>query len=91
MICASHVGLIVEAVAMAGREAPGKAFRLYTESSAALLPQSTPPEILRTNLATVVLQMKVCPCFGTFNTTLHASQKLGRCFVPACQGIDCLR
>ncbi|KAK9787003.1 hypothetical protein WJX73_003483 [Symbiochloris irregularis] len=42
----------------AGREAPGKAFRLYTESSAEALAQTTPPEILRTNLATVVLQMK---------------------------------
>lgn len=42
----------------AGREAPGKAYRLYTEASFSELPPATPPEILRTNLASVVLQLK---------------------------------
>ncbi|PRW45383.1 ATP-dependent RNA helicase dhx8 isoform A [Chlorella sorokiniana] len=42
----------------AGREAPGKAFRLYTEASFQQLPASTLPEIQRTNLASVVLQLK---------------------------------
>lgn len=41
-----------------GREAPGKAFRLYTEDSFAALPATTPPEITRVNLGSVVLQLK---------------------------------
>jgi ATP-dependent RNA helicase DHX8/PRP22 len=42
----------------AGREAPGKAFRLYTEAAFAALPPTTPPEITRVNLGSVVLQLK---------------------------------
>ncbi|KAL6782327.1 hypothetical protein ACKKBG_A06370 [Auxenochlorella protothecoides x Auxenochlorella symbiontica] len=42
----------------AGREGPGKAFRLYTEAAFAKLAPSTAPEILRTNLSSVVLQLK---------------------------------
>lgn len=42
----------------AGREAPGKAFRLYTEASFRQLPPATLPEIQRTNLASTVLQLK---------------------------------
>jgi ATP-dependent RNA helicase DHX8/PRP22 len=42
----------------AGREAPGKAFRLYTEDAFAALPPTTPPEITRVNLGSVVLQLK---------------------------------
>lgn len=42
----------------AGREAPGKAFRLYTEASFRQLPPTTLPEIQRTNLASTVLQLK---------------------------------
>ncbi|WIA22550.1 hypothetical protein OEZ85_000984 [Tetradesmus obliquus] len=42
----------------AGREAPGKAFRLYTEDAFAALPATTPPEITRVNLGSVVLQLK---------------------------------
>eukprot|EP00762_Andalucia_godoyi_P000135 ANDGO_02245.mRNA.1 putative pre-mRNA-splicing factor ATP-dependent RNA helicase DEAH3 len=43
----------------AGRTRPGKCYRMYTEASYAsdLMPQSF-PEILRTNLAMVVLQLK---------------------------------
>jgi ATP-dependent RNA helicase DHX8/PRP22 len=41
----------------AGREASGKAFRLYTEASFEALPKSTLPEIQRTNLGSVVLQV----------------------------------
>jgi HrpA-like RNA helicase len=43
----------------AGRTQPGKAFRLYTENAykKELLPQ-TYPEILRSNLGSVVLQLK---------------------------------
>ena len=42
----------------AGRTKPGKCFRLYTESSYKLLPDTTIPEIQRSNLAPVVLQLK---------------------------------
>lgn len=42
----------------AGREAPGKCFRLYPEAAFAALPATTIPEIQRSNLATVVLQLK---------------------------------
>ena len=42
----------------AGRTQPGKCFRLYTERGFEALQPSTYPEILRSNLATVVLTMK---------------------------------
>lgn len=43
----------------AGRTRPGKCFRLYTESSfKADLQEQTYPEILRSNLGNVVLQLK---------------------------------
>jgi hypothetical protein len=61
----------------AGRTRPGKCFRLYTESSfKADLQEQTYPEILRSNLGNVVLQLKklgiddlvrlqaVIACFG---------------------------
>lgn len=41
----------------AGREAPGKCFRLYTEAAFEQLRDATPPEILRCNLAAVALQL----------------------------------
>ena len=42
----------------AGREAPGKCFRLYTEAAFSQLAPVTEPEIQRANLASVVLQLK---------------------------------
>uniref|UniRef100_A0A7I4EI91 RNA helicase n=1 Tax=Physcomitrium patens TaxID=3218 RepID=A0A7I4EI91_PHYPA len=42
----------------AGRERPGKCFRLYTEDLYRKLEDSTVPEIKRCNLANVVLQLK---------------------------------
>lgn len=42
----------------AGREAPGKAYRLFTEASFQSLAATTLPEIQRSNLSSVVLQMK---------------------------------
>jgi ATP-dependent RNA helicase DHX8/PRP22 len=42
----------------AGREAPGAALRLYTREAFAALPATTAPEIQRSNLASVVLQLK---------------------------------
>eukprot|EP01124_Arcella_intermedia_P022454 TRINITY_DN3343_c0_g1_i1.p1 TRINITY_DN3343_c0_g1~~TRINITY_DN3343_c0_g1_i1.p1 ORF type:complete len:752 (+),score=116.29 TRINITY_DN3343_c0_g1_i1:332-2257(+) len=42
----------------AGRTQPGKAFRLYTEKAFSELQPQTYPEILRSNLGSVVLQLK---------------------------------
>ncbi|MCE2881781.1 MAG: ATP-dependent RNA helicase HrpA [Planctomycetaceae bacterium] len=42
----------------AGRLGPGVAIRLYSEENHAARPAFTPPEILRTNLASVILQME---------------------------------
>ncbi|MCB1754025.1 MAG: ATP-dependent RNA helicase HrpA [Gammaproteobacteria bacterium] len=42
-----------------GREAPGICLRLYSEEDFASRPEFTEPEILRTNLASVILQMEV--------------------------------
>ena len=42
----------------AGREGPGKAYRLYTEAAFKALPALTPPEIQRSNLTSTVLQLK---------------------------------
>lgn len=42
----------------AGRTKPGKCFRLYTEASYEKLPDVNVPEIQRTNLAPILLQMK---------------------------------
>ncbi|KAI9159423.1 Salivary acidic proline-rich phosphoprotein 1/2 [Blastocladiella emersonii ATCC 22665] len=42
----------------AGREAPGRVYRLYTEDAFAGLDPNTPAEIKRANLANVVLQLK---------------------------------
>lgn len=43
----------------AGRTKPGKCFRLYTEESYEELPDTLPPEIQRSNLAPLILQMKL--------------------------------
>jgi ATP-dependent RNA helicase DDX35 len=42
----------------AGRTKPGKCFRLYTEHAFTQLEESTPPEIQRSNLAPMILQLK---------------------------------
>lgn len=42
----------------AGRTKPGKCFRLYTEDAHQALPDANIPEIQRSNLASVVLQLK---------------------------------
>lgn len=41
-----------------GRTKPGKCFRLYTEEAFQLLPEANVPEIQRSNLAPVLLQLK---------------------------------
>jgi len=48
-----------------GRTSPGVAIRLYNEDDFASRPQFTDPEILRTNLASVILQMKSLGLAGT--------------------------
>jgi HrpA-like RNA helicase len=42
----------------AGREAPGKCFRLYSEETFSQLEDQTIPEILRCNLSGVILNLK---------------------------------
>lgn len=42
----------------AGRVRPGKCYRLYPSDLYSTLPATTMPEIQRTNLSTVVLQLK---------------------------------
>ena len=42
----------------AGREAPGKCYRLYTEPEFKSLKDTTAPEILRTNIANAILNLK---------------------------------
>ena len=42
----------------AGRTQPGKCFRLYTQAAYSALSSNTPPEIQRSNLAPLVLQLK---------------------------------
>ena len=42
----------------AGRDSPGKCYRLYTEEAFESLPVSTVPEIQRINIAQVLLQLK---------------------------------
>ncbi|KAJ5691450.1 hypothetical protein N7488_012185 [Penicillium malachiteum] len=42
----------------AGRTRPGKCFRLYTEQTYEQLPDATIPEIQRSNLAPIVMQLK---------------------------------
>ncbi|ERF74662.1 ATP-dependent RNA helicase DHX35 [Endocarpon pusillum Z07020] len=42
----------------AGRTKPGKCYRLYTEAAFSRLPESTVPEIQRSDLAPIVLQLK---------------------------------
>ena len=42
----------------AGRTKPGKCYRLYTQSAYESLPDATVPEIQRSNLAPIILQLK---------------------------------
>jgi ATP-dependent RNA helicase DDX35 len=42
----------------AGRTRPGKCYRLYTEQAYSLMDESTSPEVQRSNLAPMILQLK---------------------------------
>ncbi|KAL4868155.1 hypothetical protein BDV12DRAFT_106713 [Aspergillus spectabilis] len=48
----------VQRAGRAGRTKPGKCFRLYTQPAYKQLPEATIPEIQRSNLAPVVMQLK---------------------------------
>ena len=48
----------IQRAGRAGRTSPGKCFRLYTEEDYNSLAQQTEPEICRTELTTVILQLK---------------------------------
>jgi ATP-dependent RNA helicase DDX35 len=48
----------VQRAGRAGRTKPGKCFRLYTQQAYEQLPEATVPEIQRSNLAPVVMQLK---------------------------------
>lgn len=48
----------VQRAGRAGRTKPGKCFRLYTQQAYESLPDATVPEIQRSNLAPVVMQLK---------------------------------
>uniref|UniRef100_A0A3B4YXC3 RNA helicase n=1 Tax=Seriola lalandi dorsalis TaxID=1841481 RepID=A0A3B4YXC3_SERLL len=55
----------------AGRNRPGKCFRLYTEEDFEKLPASTVPEMQRTNLAPVILQLKALGIDNVLRISLH--------------------
>ncbi|KIV85498.1 hypothetical protein PV11_01189 [Exophiala sideris] len=48
----------IQRAGRAGRTKPGKCLRLYTQAAYESLPATTPPEIQRSNLAPMVLQLK---------------------------------
>ena len=48
----------IQRMGRAGREAPGKCWRLYTEQDYVALPQSNTPEILRCDLSQAILTMQ---------------------------------
>ena len=48
----------IQRAGRAGRTQPGKCYRLYTQQAFAALPSTTTPEIQRSNLAPIVLQLK---------------------------------
>ena len=48
----------VQRAGRAGREAPGKCFRLYSEQETETLQDNTVPEILRCNLSGIILNLK---------------------------------
>jgi len=48
----------IQRAGRAGRTQPGKCFRLYTEADFAALAETTVPEMQRSNLAPIILQLK---------------------------------
>jgi ATP-dependent RNA helicase DHR2 len=60
----------------AGREAPGKCFRLFTEEDFAALKEATKPEILRTDVANAILILKARGCDDVVNFDYLSPPKL---------------
>ncbi|KAF2750162.1 ATP dependent RNA helicase-like protein [Sporormia fimetaria CBS 119925] len=56
-VCPVSKASATQRAGRAGRTRPGKCFRLYTESAFADLPETTFPEIQRSDLAPVILQL----------------------------------
>jgi len=57
-VCPVSKASAIQRAGRAGRTSPGKCFRLYTEEDYNSLAQQTEPEICRTELTTVILQLK---------------------------------
>lgn len=57
-LCFCRGDVLQQLGVVAGREAAGKAFRLYTEDTFWALSPTTPPEIQQVRLTAVVLQLK---------------------------------
>jgi len=68
----------IQRAGRAGRTAPGKCFRLYTEAAFRAMRPQTVPEMQRANLAPVVLQLKVRARLGPLCLTLFAKPGRGR-------------
>jgi ATP-dependent RNA helicase DHR2 len=58
LVCPISKSSAIQRKGRAGREAPGKCFRLYTEAEYLKLPETDLPEILRSDVAEAVLKMK---------------------------------
>lgn len=57
-VCPVSQASAIQRAGRAGRTSPGKCFRLYTAQTYHSLPAQTEPEICRTELITVILQLK---------------------------------
>ena len=68
----------VQRAGRAGRTAPGDVYRLYSEPQLAQMEAEPQPEILRTNLANAVLQLK-----GMGVHELHALDWLDPPYAPS--------
>jgi len=59
IVCPVSLSGSLQRAGRAGRDRPGKVYRLYTQQHfQSLLPKITPPEVLRTNLSSFVLTLK---------------------------------
>lgn len=57
----------IQRMGRAGREAPGKCWRLYTEEDYLALPQSNTPEILRCDLSQAILTMQARGIYNIYS------------------------
>uniref|UniRef100_A0A8B9FYI1 Probable ATP-dependent RNA helicase DHX35 n=1 Tax=Amazona collaria TaxID=241587 RepID=A0A8B9FYI1_9PSIT len=85
----------------AGRNRSGKCYRLYTEEDFEKLPKSTVPEMQRSNLAPVILQLKALGIDNVLRfpflspppaqSMVQALELLYALGVPSCKGGFCFR